>query len=471
MSTQEQDMAVAATSEVMPPVEESASAGPVTGGERYRSIDALRGVAVLGILLMNIPVFGLPEAFQMNPSIPEETSAINVPYWFVGLVLFEGKMRGLFSMLFGAGCVLITSRADQRRSGMESGDIYYRRTILLMLIGLLHGYLLWEGDILFWYGAMGLLLYPFRRVSGIVLVIIGLMLASIFIAQGYYRQHVLHTMQVEAEHAEEAAQRGETLTEEQTAARQAWQARQKRLKPPTEKEIEKQIKPYQGDWWSIFKFRARRVLSIQSIVLYETGLPDVLAFMILGMGFYKLGFFTATRTTRFYATLAVLGFGIGIPLSAYMGKLMIDSNYIRSENIILYHMTYGIDRLSVALGYTGLLMVMIRSGWLTWLTNRLAAVGQMALTNYLMQSAICTTIFYGYGFELFGKLYLYQLGFVVIGVWILQLLLSPLWLRFFRFGPVEWLWRSLTYLKWQPMLREKAAVLKDEYSRSVAQES
>lgn len=449
------------TAEVTHPVGESVLSGPVTGGERYGSIDALRGLAVLGILLMNIPVFALPESYMMNPSLPVEASAINVPYWFVGLVLFEGKMRALFSMLFGAGCVLITSRIDQRGTGPQSGDIYYRRTIVLMLIGLLHGYFLWEGDILFWYGAMGLLLYPFRRVSGIVLVIAGLILGSIFIPQGFYRQHVLHTMQVEAEQAEAAAQRGETLTDEQTAARQAWQARQKRLKPPTEKEIDKQIKSFQGDWWSIFKLRARRIVTIHSIALYETGLPDVLAFMVLGMGFFKLGFFTATRSTRFYAVLAVLGFGVGIPLTVYLGKLLIDSNYIRSENIIFYHMTYGIDRLSVALGYTGLLMVMIRNGWLKWLTSRLAAVGQMALTNYLLQSAICTTIFYGYGFGLFGKLFLYQLGLVVLGVWIVQLLLSPLWLRFFRFGPIEWLWRSLTYLKWQQVFREKTVVLKD----------
>jgi uncharacterized protein len=438
---------------------EPVSAGPVMGQDRYQSMDALRGVAVLGILLMNIPVFALPEAYMMNPSLPEQASAMNVPYWFVGLIFFEGKMRALFSMLFGAGCVLITSRVAMRNTGTESGDIYYRRTILLMLIGLMHGYFLWEGDILFWYGAMGLLLFPFRKLSGTVLVMAGLALAAIFIPQGYYRQHVLTTMRVEAEQAEEAAGRGETLTEEQTAARQAWQARQKRLKPPTEKEIEKQIKSYQGDWWSIFKLRARRIVAIHSIALYEGGLPDILAFMVLGMGFYKLGLFTAVLSTRLYAVLAVAGFAIGLPLTAYLGKAMIDSNYVRSEHLILFHLTYGIDRISVALGYTGLLMVIMRCGWLPWLTTRLAAVGQMALSNYLMQSAICTTIFYGYGFGLFGKLFLYQLGVVVLGIWVLQLLLSPLWLRFFRFGPVEWMWRSLTYLKWQPLLRDKSFVM------------
>jgi uncharacterized protein len=453
------------TQDVIDPMQprlETAPAGPVTGQERYQSMDALRGVAVLGILLMNIPVFALPEAYMMNPSLPEQASAINVPYWLVGLLFFEGKMRALFSMLFGAGCVLITSRVAQRNTKTESGDIYYRRTILLMLFGLMHGYLLWEGDILFWYGAMGLLLFPFRKLSGTVLVIAGLGLAAIFIPQGFYRQHVLTTMRVEAEQADEAAGRGKPLTEEQTAARQAWQARQKRLKPPTEQEIEKQIKSYQGDWWSIFKLRARRIVAIHSIALYEGGLPDILAFMVLGMGFYKLGLFTAVLSTRLYAVLAIAGFAIGLLLTAYLGKVMIDSNYMRSEHLLLFHMKYGIDRISVALGYTGLLMVILRCGWLTWLTSRLAAVGQMALSNYLMQSAICTTIFYGYGFGLFGKLYLHQLTLVVFGVWVLQLLISQLWLRYFRFGPVEWLWRSLTYLKWQPFLREHSQVLSVE---------
>lgn len=424
---------------------------PVTGGERSVSIDAVRGLAVLGILVMNIPNLAIPDAYVGYPNLPAENSSFNLPYWFGCLLLFEGKMRCLFSMLFGAGCVLLTTRADLRGAASESADIYYRRMIVLMLIGLLHAYLLWYGDILFWYGSLGMLLFPFRKLSATALLVIGLLLTATFIPQGYYQDYKLQMVKQEGEEAEAAAKAGQKLTEEQTAARQAWEAYQKRMKPPTEKEIEKQIKEYQGDYFSLFKKRAKNLLATHAMIIYQIGLPDVLGFMFIGMAFFKFGLFTAQRSTWVYIILAVLGYGVGVPLTVYFGKLMIDSQFARHESLLYFHQMYGLERLGIAMGHTCVVMLLCRHGMLTWLTSRLAAVGQMALTNYLMQTVICTTLFYGYGLGLYGKLQLYQLGFVVLAIWLLQLLLSPLWLRYFRFGPVEWLWRSLTYLQWQRM--------------------
>ena len=146
----------------------------------------------------------------------------------------------------------------------------------------------------------------------------------------------------------------------------------------------------------------------------------------------------------------LLGYTAGLLINGYTAHRTMESRF-EPINMWWNFATYDAGRLTMALAHIGLIILIFQAGWLRWLTSRLAAVGQMALTNYLMQSLICTTLFYGYGFGLYGKLERYQLYFVVLGVWFLQLLLSPIWLRYFRFGPMEWLWRSLTYSKWQPM--------------------
>jgi uncharacterized protein len=439
------------------PLERSAMAAPVSGTERWFAVDAVRGLAVLGILWMNIPFFGVIPHYAMNPNLPEP-SVLNQVWFYFSHVLFEGKMRGLFSMLFGAGVVLLTSRAEGRGAAAEAADIYYRRTIWLIVFGLLHAYLLWDGDILFWYGMLGLFLYPFRRLSGITLFVVGVVLSALMVAQALYQENQFRTRERDAQEAIRRAAAGQPLTEEQTAARKMWTARERRMRPPTPQEVEKKVKEYQDRYWEILKRRARQLINTHGAELYRSALPDVMGFMFIGMGLFKLGVLTGSRGLRFYVILALLGYGIGIPLSTYEAYLLAENNYLRTPTLLSFHMTYNLDRLTVAIGHLSLLMILIKSGTLRWLTTRLAAVGQMALTNYLMQSAICTTLFYGYGFGLYGKLPLYQLTYVVVALWLVQLVISPLWLRFFRFGPMEWLWRSLTYLRVQPMARHRGEV-------------
>jgi uncharacterized protein len=421
--------------------------------ERWFAVDALRGLAVLGILWMNIPFFSIIPQFALNPDLPEGVSPANRVMWFISYIVFEGKMRCLFSMLFGAGMVLLTGRAEAR--GAEAADIYYRRTIWLMIIGLLHAYFLWDGDILFWYGALGLLLYPFRRLSGYLLLVIGLLLCAISIPQAIYQEHQFNRRQELAREANERHAAGQPLSEEQTAARKSWNARQRRLRPPTQQEIDKRIKEYQDSYFEIFKRRAGQLLNTHAQGIYQGGLQDVLGVMMLGMALLKLGILNNARSLRFYIILALIGYGVGLSLSAYHAMMLAENNFLRGPLLFWFHISYNLDRLLVTLGHLALLMSIIQLGWLRWLTSGLAAVGQMALTNYLMQSAICTTLFYGYGFGCYGRLHYYELFYVVLAIWAVQLLISPLWLRFFRFGPIEWIWRSLTYLRLQPILRQK----------------
>jgi uncharacterized protein len=178
---------------------------------------------------------------------------------------------------------------------------------------------------------------------------------------------------------------------------------------------------------------------------------DALGRMLIGISLVKLGVFSAERSRRFYLMMMVAGYGVGLPVVALGGYQAIQHQF---DVIYLFSggMRYNdFGSIPVALGHVGALILLYTSGALAWLTRRLAAVGRMALSNYLMHTLICTTLFYGYGFGLFGKLDRVQLLGVVLAIWAIQLWLSPIWLKYFRFGPAEWLWRTLTYGKAQPM--------------------
>ncbi len=175
------------------------------------------------------------------------------------------------------------------------------------------------------------------------------------------------------------------------------------------------------------------------------------------MGLFKLGFFSAARSTQSYLRLLITGLAIGVPLVTYGLYRDIEADFA-AEAVMLANSAFNyIGSVFVALALVSLVMIIVRTGVLTLLTGALAAVGQMALTNYLMQSIICTFVFDGQGFGLFGTLGFTEQMFVVLAVWLAALIWSPLWLRRYRFGPAEWLWRTLTYWRSQPMRRTSTA--------------
>jgi uncharacterized protein len=173
--------------------------------------------------------------------------------------------------------------------------------------------------------------------------------------------------------------------------------------------------------------------------------------MLIGMAMLKLRIITAERDRKFYLWMIILGYGIGGTINAITGYYFAHSGFNLGKESLAWILASEPGRLLVAGGHIGLVMLIVKSGWLRPLTSRLAAVGQMALTCYLATSLICTTVFEGYGLGLFAKLQRYQLLYVVISVWLLPLTVSPIWLRHFRFGPMEWVWRSLAYWRKQPM--------------------
>src|SRR5262245_47487160 len=431
-----------------------AAVAPVSSEERISSVDALRGVAVLGILLMNIQNFGLPFAAYMNPTAHGGDSGLNLAYWFANQIFFEGKMRTIFSMLFGAGVVLMTVRAEERGGRISVADIYYRRTLWLILFGALHAYFIWFGDILYGYGLIGLALFPLRKARPKFLLIAGVLLLLVTPVKAFFEMRPdikLRDRGVAAARAEAA---GQQLTDEQKADKKNWEEKEKQLKPDPAR-IKEDIDRQRGGYWSVFVWRAGLVAEIESSITYRYLLYDIGGMMMIGMALMMMGVFSAKRSNRFYLGLVLLGYVLGASINALAAWYLRKGQYVSLEAILAMRTVYDIGRLTVALGHVGLLMLIIKGGWLRWLTSRLAAAGQMALTNYLITSVICTLFFNGYGLGMFGRLQRYQLLYVVFGVWLAILIWSPIWLRHFRFGPMEWVWRSLTRWEKQPMKLKK----------------
>ena len=423
---------------------------PVSSQERISSVDVLRGAALLGILLMNILDFGMAWRGPAGElASGAGVSRADIAYWAVSHVLFEGKMRALFSMLFGAGVVLLTSRAEERGGGIQVADIYYRRTLWLIVFGMLHAYFVWAGDILFFYGVTGLTLFPFRNCRPIGLIAAGVVLLTIIMLKGYWGAGEIRMQRDKAAVADQAAATGKPLNEEQRDAQRKW-ADIKREFKPSDEAVSKSIAEHRGSYLTLFISRAHWASRSEGEEYYREGFFDAGGMMLIGMGLMKLGVFSAGRSTRFYLAMMVFGYGVGLSLNAWSGY-RIWSSYFDTFVLVDMNFWYSPGRLAAALGHVGLIMTLYRVGLLSGLFERLAAVGRMALTNYLATSVVCTLIFNGYGLGFYDRLGRAQLLPVVLAVWGIQLLLSPIWLRHFRYGPAEWVWRSLTYWRIQPL--------------------
>ncbi|MEJ7827779.1 MAG: DUF418 domain-containing protein [Segetibacter sp.] len=173
------------------------------------------------------------------------------------------------------------------------------------------------------------------------------------------------------------------------------------------------------------------------------------------MAFSKTGILTGQHPAKIYWWLTFAGLGIGFVLSwLRLTELLHDKfdNFLKAKES--HFDFYELSRFFRAIGIFGLIMLLYKSGWFKWLFNLMRPVGQMAFSNYLMQSIICGLMFFGVGFGMFGKLQRYELYYVVAAVWAFQIVFSHIWMRYFRFGPFEWLWRSLTYWKVQPMKKK-----------------
>ncbi len=427
-------------------------ASPVPYNERISILDALRGFAILGILLMNIPGFGLPGRVAWDPSVLHEWNSIDYKTWFTVAWIPDGTQRAIFSMLFGAGIVLFTTRQESRVEGVKSADYFFRRQLWLIVFSLIDVYLLlWQGDILFDYACYGMILYVFRRLSPKwLLTAAGICVLFMFARENrdfYLEKRVISRGEIVA-----AIDTTKTkLTERQKADFAAMQDFKERSTQERKvKSMKKAITQVTGSYEDLYEFRTGNF--IDNIIHYTYfSLWDVLAFMFAGMAFFKMGILTGKAPIRIYWLFCILGLGIGLTLSYLYIRPMIDTQFNRFEYVKRVSLQfYDISRCFRTLGLFGLIMLLYRSGWFNWLFELMRPVGQMAFTNYLGQSILCGLYFNGIGLGMYGKLSRHEVYFVVAAVWVIQIIWSHLWLRYFRFGPLEWCWRSLTYWKRQP---------------------
>lgn len=429
-------------------------AAPVAETQRIKILDMLRGFALLGILLMNIPGFSMAdysfEAFKNDPS--------SFNFWLFALIttVFAGKMRAMFGVIFGAGLLLFILKKEQTARSIHS--LFYRRMFWLVLFGLIHAHLvLWIGDILYLYGVCGMLLYLFRNINPKYLVWAVPLVAVIDFTSNTVFYQNMREKRIAYVDATQAQSRHAALTVAQTKALTDWREVEKNLMPSREDALENTQK-MKSDYATVAGLLRPIAWQWQTRYLIFD-IWDSLALMLLGLALFKWGFLTGSWSNANYWKVLSIGYGLGLPLVMYSfyyayahyptleARLaMMESTPVQWVNLI-----YPFQRILLVMAHASALILLYKSGKCQQLFRRLEAVGQMAFTNYISHSVICTLFFFGYGLNYFAEFEYYQIYYVVLAIWAFQLIISPIWLKNFYFGPLEWLWRSLTYWKVQPM--------------------
>lgn len=426
---------------------------PVAQTERITILDSLRGFAILGILLMNIPSFGLAGPVGHDPSVLNEWGTINFNIWYWVAWMPNGTQRAFFSMLFGAGILLFVGGKEQKLPGTLPADYFFRRQLWLILFSVFDVFiLLWEGDILFDYACLGMLMYSFRKLSPKQLLIGASICFTFMLVKEnrilYYNKSMIAQGEAIAV-MDTMATKLTLLQKKKLEAMQGFKKESTQAAKVEEMQLAKE--QTLGSYTDLFQYRVHNYTDTLVSWLYY-GIWDVLLFMFLGMAFFKLGILTGESSVKVYGWMCVIGLGAGLFFSYLRLQPFIETKfntYEYTKNVVFAF--NELSRTLRSIGFLGFVMLLYKSGLFKWLFELLRPVGQMAFTNYLMQSLMCGLFFYGIGLGNFGQLERYQVYCVVAAVWTIQIIYSNIWLRFFRFGPFEWAWRSLTYWKLQPM--------------------
>jgi uncharacterized protein len=391
---------------------------------RISSIDALRGLAILGILVVNVQSFALVAAARWNPTVQGNLAGANWWVWLGTHVLFDGKFIAIFAMLFGASIVLQAESCARR--GVSAARTHYRRMAVLLGVGLLHAHLLWYGDWLVILAVCGAVAFLYRGLPPRTLATAGVLVFAIGSVISVAVAWSLPWWSPEAV---------ERLVGD-------W--------APSPEAIAAEVALYRSGWLDQMRHRVPTAIRLETSDLATRSLWQMTGLMLVGMALLKLGVLGAGRSPAFYAVMAAAGTGVGIPLVLHgVGRSMASGWDLRAHLAIdgLFNYWGG---LLVSLSWIATVMLLIRLGWRM---KTLAVVGRLALTNYLMQTLISTTIFYGHGLGLFARVDRVGQLAIVAGVWAVQLIASAWWVRHFAFGPAEWLWRSIAYGRWAPIRR------------------
>ncbi len=407
---------------------------PVRQAERIQIVDILRGFALFGILFVNMTVFSRPFQsilFPADSALPWYDRAAEWLIHFLG----EGKFYSLFSLLFGLGLTLLMDRIEAR--GGRFVPLYLRRLLVLLGIGAAHAFLIWVGDILVMYALIGFLLILFRKARPRTLLIWTGIFISIPIL---FNVAATGLVELGRSFPESAAQIDLAFAQ----AEAGYAA-----------DLERANRVYaDGSFSEITDQRVYDLGTIGLASFYAMGF-NVLAMFLLGVWFGKRQIFQNLEANRpLFRKLLAWGLILGIPGNAiYATLIMALPRFELSWSLQLATAAQAIGAPLLSLAYVSAFCLLAQSPAWGERFKTLAPVGQMALTNYLTQSIVCTLIFYGYGLGLFGKVGAAAGIGLTIAIYLLQIPISHWWMKRFQYGPAEWLWRSLTYLKLQPIKR------------------
>ncbi|MCA9304298.1 MAG: DUF418 domain-containing protein [Phycisphaerales bacterium] len=398
---------------------------PVRAGERLKSLDVLRGFALLGILAPNVVSFGWPGMAMVDHHVLGDTRANYLGHAITSTV-FLGKFMFLFAMLFGAGVIVYAhkyDRADEPTKLSTGGWLWHRRCLVLLFFGLIHAYLFWYGDILTWYAVAGMtIVWWIRRVRTSILLplAIGLYLLGTTLLAGFSAMGLW------------AVQEGHISQDELLGGG-----------------TEREIIAYTGTWLDALRIRFTSTIFMH-LLLLPFFVPAIVGLMSLGMVLMRNGVLAGQKSVRFYLTTGVVGVVLGGAITLGVFALTGGGHDWRA-NFMWQPLAQPVG-IPLALGYAMLIITVSKTPMLNFISTPLAAVGRMALTNYFLHTLLCTTFFYGYGLGYFASVEYPQLWLVIGAVWTVNVAFSLFWLRFFRFGPFEWLWRCMTYGKLLPIL-------------------
>jgi uncharacterized protein len=394
----------------------------------------------MGILAMNIVAFAMPFQAYMNPKAYGMEGQADFVSWLVSFILVDGKMRGLFSFLFGASMLLVIERAQAK--GEPAKSVHFRRMAWLLLFGLLHFYFIWFGDILSMYAMVGMIAWLFRGSSprklitwGVVLVFIQVLLFAGLAGSTFYLSSMAAAPDAPAQVVKE------------------WEGMQREFGVLAGQPLMEKLALFRGPYSGLVEHRLvdRAAGPFMSALMFGW---ETLAYMLFGMAALKTGFLRGEWSFARYGKIALTGFAIGIPAYALLAWLLVRDGFTVPMVIVVVMAGTTPFRPVMVIAIAALIILLTRNGGAV--VDRIAAAGRAAFTNYLGTSIVMTTLFYGYGGGLYGHLSRAELWLVVVAMWALMLLWSKPWLDRNLFGPFEWLWRTLARWQWQPMRRPLA---------------
>jgi uncharacterized protein len=404
-----------------------------TATDRILALDVIRGVGVMGIFSVNVIGFAMIEAAYFNPAAYGGHTGANLVLWAANMVLVDGKMRSLFSMLFGASMLLVIERAEA--AGRSGWWTHFRRMIVLLGFGLIHYYCIWFGDILTLYALSGLAAFAFRRMEPEKLIALG--------AAFLFAHMILISMFLYGQHQAEIGAHAANATQ---AAIGDWNYGLGALHPSA-KAIAADAALYLGSYANFLAHNFQRWTSVLGNTL--PSMLDTIGLMAIGMAGYKSGFLTGQWSDALYRKIAARTLAVGAMAGIAVVAFDIASSF---DPVVLFAAFVDVETPFItimALGYASLIILLSRKAGP--LTRRVAAAGRCAFTNYLGTSIVASLVFYGWGLGAYASLSRWQAWLLAPIVWAIMLLWSKPWLDKFHYGPFEWAWRSLSRGRLQPM--------------------